>query len=64
MMRDALGPDVLLKWTQPVRSLETMLLCIAEGVGRFNGDVRRIMASAQYSARLGPLTVPVPGEHH
>lgn len=61
MMRDALGPDVLLKWTQPVRSLETMLVCIAEGVGRFNGDVDRIMASAQYSARLGPLTVPLPG---
>lgn len=61
LMRKALGPDVLLKWTQPVRSLETMLLCVAEGVGRFNGDVDLLMAAAQRGTELGPLSVPLAG---
>ncbi|WP_457255983.1 hypothetical protein [Pedococcus sp. P5_B7] len=60
-MRDSLGADVLLKWTQPVRSLETLLLCIAEGIERFNGDVDQLMAAARRSAAAGPLTVPLPG---
>lgn len=61
MMRGALGAGVLLKWTQPVRSLDTMLLCIAEGVGRFNADVDQLMAAARRSAARGPLSVPLPG---
>ncbi|WP_457255118.1 hypothetical protein [Pedococcus sp. P5_B7] len=59
-MRDSLGADVLLKWTQPVRSLQTLLLCIAEGVERFNGDVDQLMAAARRSAAAGPMIVPLP----
>jgi deoxyribose-phosphate aldolase len=46
---------------QPVRSLDAMLLCVAEGVGRFNADVQHIMATAQLRAQFGPLIVPLPG---
>ena len=60
-MRDALGDEVLLKWTQPVRSLETLLLCVAEGVARFNGDVGPLMVAARRSAILGTLNVPLAG---
>ena len=60
-MRHALGPDVLLKWTQPVRSLETLLLCVAEGVARFNADVGPLMVAARRSAILGTLNVPLAG---
>jgi deoxyribose-phosphate aldolase len=60
-MRRALGPDVLLKWTQPVRSLETLLLCVAEGVARFNADVGPLMVAARRSAVLGTLNVPLVG---
>ena len=60
-MRDALGADVLLKWTQPVRSLEILLLCLAEGVERFNGDVGPLMVAARRSAMLGTLHVPLAG---
>lgn len=60
-IRDALGPDVLLKWTEPVRSLETTLLCIAEGIGRFNADVEQLMAAARRSAAHGPLALPLRG---
>ena len=60
-MRHALGPDVLLKWTQPVRSLETLLLCVAEGVTRFNGDVGPLMVAARRHAVLGTLNVPLAG---
>lgn len=61
-MRDALGPEVLLKWTTPVRSMDTLLLCIAEGVSRFNADVDNLMGQARARAWAGiPLTVPLRG---
>ncbi|HEV7146057.1 MAG TPA: hypothetical protein VGN48_03565 [Pedococcus sp.] len=61
VLRGALPPEVILKWMQPVRSLDVMLLCIAEGVGRFNADVEHIMATAELRAQSGPLVVPLPG---
>lgn len=61
VLRDALPPEVIVKWMQPVRSLDAMLLCIAEGVGRFNADVEQIMATAQLRAQSGQLVVPLPG---
>jgi deoxyribose-phosphate aldolase len=63
-MRDALGADVLLKWTQPVRSLEILLLCLAEGVGRFNADIGPLMVAARRSAVLGTLHVPLAGSDY
>jgi hypothetical protein len=60
-MRAALPDDVSLKWTFPVRSLDSMLICIAEGVDRFNGDPEALLKSAERHTALGPLIVPVRG---
>lgn len=60
-MRRDLPGDVLLKWTAPVRRVETLLLCIAFGVDRFNADVNPLMASAIRAEWHGPLEVPKPG---
>jgi deoxyribose-phosphate aldolase len=61
LMRAALPDDVSLKWTFPVRSLDSMLICIAEGVDRFNGDPEALLKSAERHTALGPLIVPVRG---
>ncbi len=60
VMRQALPRAVQLKWTNPVRSVEVMLICIAEGVGRFNADVTTLLAAADRRSHLAPLMVPVP----
>lgn len=62
-MRAALPADVLLKWTQPLRSVETMLVCIALGVDRFNGEPAELLASAARSSKIAPLMVPIPDVH-
>ncbi|WP_406830508.1 hypothetical protein ABEG17_16135 [Pedococcus sp. KACC 23699] len=61
LMRASLPMDVLLKWTDPVRRLETLLLCIALGIDRFNGDVEDLMQAATRAEWLGPLTIPQAG---
>ncbi|MGZ4553618.1 MAG: hypothetical protein ACXVXQ_09040 [Mycobacteriaceae bacterium] len=61
LMRAALPPAVLLKWTHPISTLETMLVCIALGVDRFNGDPAALLAAAQRSAATAPLTLPKQG---
>ena len=60
-MREALPSEVLLKWTQPVRSVEMMLVCMALGVDRFNGDIPALLRSAKRSSEIAPLMVPVYG---
>jgi deoxyribose-phosphate aldolase len=60
-MRAALPSEVRLKWTHPVRSLEVLLVCIALGVDRFNGDPHDLLAAAARSSRIAPLMVPIPG---
>jgi deoxyribose-phosphate aldolase len=60
-MRQALGPEVLLKWTNPIRSVASLLVCIAEGIDRFNGDPPALLAAARREASWGPLTVPLKG---
>lgn len=60
-MREALGPDVLLKWTHPLRSIEAILVCIAEGVDRFNGDPQALLKAAHIGCRYGPIEVPILG---
>jgi deoxyribose-phosphate aldolase len=60
-MRDALPVAVLLKWTQPVRSVEMMLVAMALGVDRFNGDVPALLTSAKRSSEWGPLMLPIYG---
>ena len=60
-MRNALSDEVLLKWTQPVRSVEMVLVCMALGVNRFNGEVPALLEAAKRSSRLGPLLLPVHG---
>jgi deoxyribose-phosphate aldolase len=60
-MRHALQPQVLLKWTQPVKSVEMMLVCMALGVNRFNGDIPTLLTSAERSSRLAPIRLPIHG---
>lgn len=60
-MRDVLPDSVLLKWTQPLKSLEALLVCVSMGVDRFNADPKKLLQTAKRSAELGPLTVPAPG---
>ncbi|GAA2503455.1 deoxyribose-phosphate aldolase [Terrabacter carboxydivorans] len=61
LMREALGPDVLLKWTTPVSSLPMLLLAKGEGVDRFNANVTELLRDASRQARLAPLLVPLQG---
>lgn len=60
-MRAALPPHVLLKWTEPVKAVETLLLCISFGVDRFNTDVAALMAQAARRTIVGPLEIPQAG---
>jgi len=60
-MRAALTSEVKLKWTHPVRSVEALLVCMALGVDRFNGDPPELLAAAVRSSRIAPLMVPLPG---
>ncbi len=61
VMRAALPPSVLLKWTHPVRTVDIMLICIAEGVDRFNADIAKLLASASEAAGNTKLRLPVRG---
>jgi deoxyribose-phosphate aldolase len=60
-MRDALPSEVLLKWTQPLRSVEMMLVSMALGINRFNGDIPALLDSAKRSTQIAPLMLPVYG---
>ena len=60
-MRSALPDGVLLKWTQPVKSLAALLVCVGLGVDRFNGDPSQLIISAKRAGGLGPITVPLAG---
>jgi deoxyribose-phosphate aldolase len=61
IMRAALPRRILLKWTHPVRTIETMLLCITLGVDRFNGEPDKLLDSAARNLKVAPLCLPVPG---
>jgi deoxyribose-phosphate aldolase len=60
-MRRTLPSPVLLKWTQPVRSVEMMLVCMALGVNRFNGDIPTLLSDAKRSSQNAPLLLPIYG---
>lgn len=60
-MRSTLPFPVLLKWTQPIRSVEMMLVCMALGVNRFNGDIPTLLAEARRSSQYAPLMLPIHG---
>jgi deoxyribose-phosphate aldolase len=59
LMRAALPAEVALKWTFPVRSLDSLMICIAEGVDRFNGDPESVLQDAVRRIARCPLVVPV-----
>lgn len=61
VIRAAVPGEVLVKWTEPVRSLSTVLLCMSLGVDRFNCDVDQILGDAKRAQWLAPLTIPVAG---
>ena len=60
-MKDALPDSVLLKWTQELKSLEALLVCVSMGLDRFNADPKKLLRAAKRSAEVGPLTVPAHG---
>jgi deoxyribose-phosphate aldolase len=61
LMRAALPAEIRLKWTFPVRSLDSMMICIAEGVNLFNGDPDSLLTEAERRTAVAPLLVPVRG---
>ena len=64
IMRQALPASVLLKWTEPVRSLDRLLLARAEGVDRFNADVEALLAEARERYAWGRIVLPVRGRDY
>lgn len=60
-MRAALPANVLLKWAAPVKTLNSLLLCLSLGVDRFNCDAEQILAEAVKAQWTGPLIVPSAG---
>lgn len=60
-IRAALPSEVLVKWTEPVRSVSSLLLSISMGIERFNGDVDQLLGDAERAQWLAPLTIPVAG---
>ncbi len=60
-MRAALPDGVSLKWTFPIRSLDSMMICTAEGVDLFNGDAQSLLKDAAARIAIGPVAVPVKG---
>ncbi|MFQ6171402.1 hypothetical protein ACK8HX_07325 [Oryzobacter sp. R7] len=60
-IRQALGPDKLLKWTHRVTSLDRLLLAHSEGADLFNADLEVICAEARGRVQNGGIRVPVPG---
>lgn len=63
-LRDTLGPVVNLKWAPPVRSLDMLLICLAEGADRFNGDPAMILREAQDRQSRGGIWIPRPGHDY
>lgn len=61
VIRASVPAEVLVKWTEPIRSLSTVLLCMSMGVDRFNCDVDQILGDAKRAEWLAPLTIPVAG---
>jgi deoxyribose-phosphate aldolase len=61
LMRAALPDQVRLKWTLPVRTLDSMMIGIAEGVDLFNGDAKELLDDAARRVSVRPLLVPLRG---
>jgi deoxyribose-phosphate aldolase len=61
LMRAVLPVGIRLKWTYPVSSLDAMMICVAEGVDRFNGDPESLLKDAAGRIAAGCLVVPVRG---
>lgn len=60
LMRAALPQPVLLKWTHLVSTLETLLVCTALSVDRFNSEPTALLGAARRDAATAPRTVPKP----
>lgn len=56
--RATIGPDIRLKWTTPVRSIDVLLLGMAEGANRFNGDVQGLIHQIETQALGRPMVIP------
>jgi deoxyribose-phosphate aldolase len=62
--RSVLGPDVQVKWTRPVRSIDALLLGAAEGADLFNADTDSLLAEATRRQSWLPLSIPVIGHDY
>lgn len=60
-IRGALPSTVLLKWAEPLRSVEMMLICMAMGVSRFSGDIPTLLKAAKSRSQVAPLMLPIRG---
>lgn len=63
-LRETLGPVVKLKWAPRVRTLDMLLIGLAEGADRFNGDPADILRQAQDRQHDGGIRIPQPGEDY
>jgi deoxyribose-phosphate aldolase len=61
VMRAALPNEVRLKWTLPIRTLDSMMIGIAEGVDLFNGDPKSLLEDAAHRVSARRLVVPARG---
>jgi signal peptidase I/deoxyribose-phosphate aldolase len=61
LMRAALPDEVRLKWTLPLRGLDSMMIGMAEGVDLFNGDTESLLDDAAQRVAARPLLVPLRG---
>lgn len=61
LMRANLPAEVRLKWALPIRTLDSMMIGIAEGVDVFDGDPTSLLAEAADRISTRPLLVPVRG---
>jgi deoxyribose-phosphate aldolase len=61
VMRAALPDEVRLKWAVPVRTLDSMMIGIAEGLDLFEGDSGSLLEDAEQRASLCRLVVPARG---
>lgn len=60
-LRATLDPHITLKWTRPIRSIDALLLGVAEGGRLFNADVDSLLAEATRRQEWLPLNVPLAG---
>lgn len=63
-LRARLGAGATLKWAPVVRNLDMLLIALAEGANRFNGDPAELLRQAQARTRDSGIQIPRPGHDY